>query len=247
MPGRYTKSLLKTAGSADDGLLQRFGLAVWPDVAGEYIHVDQWPDTPAKTTAWAVFDRLSILQPASETDPVVWRFTPEAQEVFVEWLIPFETEIRGEALLPAMVSHLAKYRKLIPALALVFAQIDTPDSGNLIGVAELIRALAWGDYLRSHANRLYAAAVIPADFVTLRIFRKRLPHKRWWRLSLFIRSASASLRRGRGHGVVFELGKDLFFFGVLQNRVFRVAIGHTHPKFTLSVSTDFEPRPLHGF
>ncbi len=170
-PGRiqeYVRGAV-AGGSADDGLLQRFGLAVWPDVAGEYIHVDQWPDTPAKTTAWAVFDRLSILQPASETDPVVWRFTPEAQEVFVEWLIPFETEIRGEALHPAMVSHLAKYRKLIPALALVFAQIDTPDSGNLIGVAELIRALAWGDYLRSHAKRLYAAAVIPetTDAATL--------------------------------------------------------------------------------
>jgi len=170
-PGRiqeYVRGAV-AGGSGDDGLLQRFGLAVWPDVAGEYIHVDQWPDTPAKTTAWAVFDRLSKLQPASETDPVVWRFTPEAQALFVEWLIPFETEIRGDALHPAMVSHLAKYRKLIPALALVFALIDTPDSGNLIGVDELIRALAWGDYLRSHANRLYAAAVMPetTDAATL--------------------------------------------------------------------------------
>jgi putative DNA primase/helicase len=60
-----------------------------------------------------------------------------------------------------MVSHLAKYRKLIPALALVFALIDTPDSGGVIHETELVRALAWGDYLRTHANRLYAAAVIP--------------------------------------------------------------------------------------
>ena len=46
-------------------------------------------------------------------------------------------------------------------LALVFALIDTPDSGGVIHEDELIRALAWGDYLRSHANRLYAAAVMP--------------------------------------------------------------------------------------
>jgi putative DNA primase/helicase len=87
----------------------------------------------------------------------------------VEWLVPFETEIRSDALHPAMVSHLAKYRKLIPALAMVFALIDTPDSGNLVGEAELMRALAWGDYLRTHANRLYAAAVTPqtADAATL--------------------------------------------------------------------------------
>ena len=170
-PGRiqeYVRGAV-AGGSGDDGLLQRFGLAVWPDVAGEYIHVDQWPDTPAKQTACDVFERLAALQPASDTEPVVWRFDDAAQALFVEWLVPFETEIRGDALHPSMVSHLSKYRKLIPALALVFALIDTPDSGNLIGVDELIRALAWGDYLRSHANRLYAAAVMPetTDAATL--------------------------------------------------------------------------------
>ncbi len=162
-PGRiqeYVRGAV-AGGSGDDGLLQRFGLMVWPDVDGEFVHVDQWPDTSAKQTAWEVFERLAVLDPASDTEPVIWRFTPEAQAVFVEWLVPFETELRGDAMHPAMVSHLAKYRKLIPALALVFAMIDTPDSGNLIGEAELIRALAWGDYLRTHANRLYAAAVIP--------------------------------------------------------------------------------------
>jgi putative DNA primase/helicase len=170
-PGRiqeYVRGAV-AGGSADDGLLQRFGLTVWPDVTGDFVHVDQWPDTPAKQTAWAVFDRLAQLQPASDTDPMNWRFSPEAQALFVEWLIPFETEIRGDDLHPAMVSHLSKYRKLIPALALVFALIDTPDSGGVIHEAELIRALAMGDYLRTHANRLYAAAVIPetTDAVTL--------------------------------------------------------------------------------
>ena len=170
-PGRiqeYVRGAVD-GGSADDGLLQRFGLTVWPDVAGEFVHVDQWPDTPARQVAWSVFDRLALLQPASDTEPVIWRFTPAAQEMFVERLVPFEIELRGDTMHPAMVSHLAKYRKLIPALALVFALIDTPDNGNLIGEDELIRALAWGKYLRSHANRLYAAAVMPetTDAATL--------------------------------------------------------------------------------
>ena len=144
-------------------------MTVWPDTTGEFIHVDQWPDTPAKQTAWAVFDRLAELQPASDTEPTVWRFDDAAQALFVEWLVPFEIELRGDDLHPAMVSHLSKYRKLIPALALVFALIDTPDSGGVIHKGELLRALAWGDYLRTHANRLYAAAVIPetTDAVTL--------------------------------------------------------------------------------
>ena len=60
-----------------------------------------------------------------------------------------------------MVSHLTKYRKLIPALALIFALIDTPDSGGIVHATELVRALAMGDSLRSHPHRLYASAVTP--------------------------------------------------------------------------------------
>ena len=148
-------------GAGDDGLLQRFGLAVWPDVNREFVYVDQWPDTPAKQAAWEVFERLNQLQAATDADPQEWRFSTEAQALFVEWLEPFETEIRGEELHPALVSHLSKYRKLIPALALIFALVDTPDSGNVIHERELLRALAWADYLRTHAERMYAAAVIP--------------------------------------------------------------------------------------
>lgn len=162
-PGRiqeYVRGAV-SGGSADDGLLQRFSLAVWPDVNREFQRVDQWPDTPAKQAAWTVFERLAQLQPASDADPVIWRFSEQAQAIYWQWAEPFEHEIRGEELHPAMVSHLAKYRKLIPALALIFALIDTPESGNVIHERELIRALAWGDYLRSHAERLYAAAVIP--------------------------------------------------------------------------------------
>ena len=108
-----------------------------------------------------MFERLAALQPVSDQEPTVWRFDDDAQALFVEGLIPFENEIRGDELHPAMVSHLSKYRKLIPALALVFAMIDTPDSGGVIHEPELLRALAWGEYLRTHANRLYAAAVTP--------------------------------------------------------------------------------------
>ena len=148
-------------GAGDDGLLQRFGLTVWPDVNREFVYVDRWPDTPAKQAAWAVFERLNQLQPATDSDAQEWRFTSDAQALFEEWLIPFETELRGEELHPALVSHLAKYRKLVPALALIFALVDTPESEHLIHERELMRALAWADYLRTHAERLYAAAVMP--------------------------------------------------------------------------------------
>ncbi len=148
-------------GAGDDGLLQRFGLTVWPDIERDFVYVDRWPDTLARQTAWAVFERLNQLQPADDNSAAEWRFSPDAQAIFEEWMVPFENEIRGDALHPALVSHLSKYRKLIPALALIFALVDTPDNANTIEATELVRALAWGEYLRSHAQRLYSAAVTP--------------------------------------------------------------------------------------
>ena len=150
-----------SGGTGDDGLLQRFGLAVYPDIGREFKNIDQLPDLKAKAMAWGVFERLGQLQPNSEGLPIIWRFTPEAQEIFLEWRIPFEMELKRGELHPAMESHLSKYRKLVPALALIFALIDTPDSGALIGENELIRAISWAEYLRTHANRIYAVATIP--------------------------------------------------------------------------------------
>lgn len=148
-------------GAGDDGLLQRFGLTVWPDIKPEFVYIDRSPDLAARQSTWEVFARLNHLQPASEDAAVVWRFSTKAQALFEEWVVPFEQEIRGDALHPALVSHLSKYRKLIPALALIFALVDTPDTGGIIHHNELMRALAWGDYVRRHAERLYAAAVMP--------------------------------------------------------------------------------------
>lgn len=162
-PGRvegYVRGAVQ-GGGCDDGLLQRFGMAVWPDTDKEYTHVDEHPNLLAKDTAWAVYKRLSEFQIEEVDKPVIWRFTPAAQLLFNEWIARLETDVRGDSLHPAMVSHLAKYRKLIPALALLFACIDTPQSRGLVDEPELRRAIGWDGYLRSHAVRLYAAASTP--------------------------------------------------------------------------------------
>ncbi len=148
-------------GTGADGLLQRFGLAVWPDVPKQWKKVDRSPDAEASKVVEVLFDRLNQLQPEGENEPQVWRFDDEAQDIYWEWSEQLEMEIRGDELHPALESHLAKYRKLIPVLALIFAMIDTPDSGRVIHARELLRALAWCEYLRAHAVRLYAAAESP--------------------------------------------------------------------------------------
>jgi len=60
-----------------------------------------------------------------------------------------------------LFSSLGNSLLTVLALALIFALVDTPDSGGVIHETELSRALDWGDYLRTHAERGYSAAVVP--------------------------------------------------------------------------------------
>lgn len=144
-------------GAGDDGLLQRFGLIVWPDIGKDWRNVDRWPDGDAKGRAWEVFTRLDSLQSDQDDtgspQPTVYRFSPDAQVEFDSWRHELEVELRGD-LHPALESHLGKYRKLVPALALV---CSLADGDNVVGIESLQRALGWSEYLRSHAERVYAA------------------------------------------------------------------------------------------
>lgn len=148
-----------SGGAGDDGLLQRFGLLVWPDVDKGWRNVDRFPDTAAKQAAFDTFQRLGALQPTSdpetgEASPALFRFSGTAQDEFDAWRHEFESELRSGELHPALESHLSKYRKLVPALALVCALADGEDA---VSQDALRRALAWSEYLRNHAERAYTA------------------------------------------------------------------------------------------
>jgi hypothetical protein len=55
---------------------------------------------------------------------------------------------------PALESHLSKYRKLVPAIALLHHLIEN-QNGN-IGIRSLNCGLKWHGFLFSHAERCYA-------------------------------------------------------------------------------------------
>jgi putative DNA primase/helicase len=96
-PGRIAEYVCGAiaGGSADDGLLHRFSMTVWPDISGEFVYIDQRPDAVAKQAAEAVFDRLANPAPANDVEPDVWRFDAEAQALFVEWRTAFERELKS--------------------------------------------------------------------------------------------------------------------------------------------------------
>lgn len=162
-PGRIAEYIRRASGGAgDDGLIQRFGLLVWPDQSPDWRNVDRYPDSAARTAAFETFTRLDALDPDAigcERDPFeqlpFLRFDNAAQGLFEEWRSDLEARLRSNDLSPALESHLSKYRKLVPGLALLG---HLADGAGAIGEAALLRALAFAEYLETHARRAYGAA-----------------------------------------------------------------------------------------
>ena len=153
-------------GSNDDGLLQRFGLTVYPDVSPEWRNVDRLPDQCARAAIDALIRRLCDLNPhevGAEIDAYdqipFLRFAPEAQAMFDEWREEMEPRLRNGDDHPAVTSHLSKYRKLVPALALINHLCDS--GTGPVSETALARAMQYSDYLETHARRVYSYASRP--------------------------------------------------------------------------------------
>jgi putative DNA primase/helicase len=156
------------SGAGDDGLLQRFALMVYPDIKGDWQNIDRKPDTEARDATRALIERLCTLTPetaGAEVDPYggvpFVRFDSEAYGLFVEWQSELERKLRYGDDHPSIASHLSKYRKLVPALALINHLCEGgkgPVSKEALG-----RALLFSEFLEAHARRVYSYASRP-DF-----------------------------------------------------------------------------------
>lgn len=164
-------SYLRTAidsGAGDDGLVQRFQLSVWPDVSPDWKNVDRLPDTAASKTAFETFARLHATDPllagaefpeeGSGEVPFL-RFNAAAQQRFDEWRTELELRVRSRTEHVAVESHLAKYRSLVPSIALLLHLAD--DLNGPVGLGQLEKAIGWARYLESHAKRIYSIATNP--------------------------------------------------------------------------------------
>jgi putative DNA primase/helicase len=136
-------------------------LLVWPDTAPGWKYVDRPVDAASRERAARVFRKVVEMNAAK---PALLRFAPDAQELFVAWLADLETKIRGDELHPALISHLSKYRSLMPSVAALFHLAEAVACGRLAGGVSLEQAqqaAAWCDYLESHARRVYSCVVTP--------------------------------------------------------------------------------------
>ncbi len=148
---------------SNDGMLQRFGMMIWPDSAEEFEFIDRAVDSSARNTAYAAFDRLDQLdvddagaQRSTNFDLPWLPFADDAYQAFKAWRIRFENELRSEKIgSPALEAHLAKHRKLIPVLALIRHLAD--GGAGPVTLHALESAFAWARYLESHARRIYGS------------------------------------------------------------------------------------------
>lgn len=165
-------------GAGADGLLQRFSLMVYPDISPECKYVDRYPDSQIREAVNILTERLDNLNPADIGAEVgefggvpFLRFNDEAQAIFSEWIVELDTRLRSGEEHPAIVSHLSKYRKLIPSLALINHLCDSRQGA--VSEAALLRAIAFSEYLESHAQRIYSYATRP-DIDAAKTLLKRL-------------------------------------------------------------------------
>jgi hypothetical protein len=168
-PGKLQRHVQRAleGDTGDDGLLQRFQLLVWPEVSPEWRNVDRWENLTAKEGAFQVFRNIDALNPfllgaeqgKYDIMPSL-RFSRDGQQVFDDWFCKLEQRVRTKELkeTPAFESHLAKYRSLLPSLALVFHIVDVV-SGKAEGAVSseaALRAVEWCQYLEAHARKVYA-------------------------------------------------------------------------------------------
>ena len=177
----YVQGAISMSGN-DDGFMQRLQLAVYPDIPS-IRGIDRYPNKEARNKAFQVFETLDDMPSKRYIDDfdieriTCLRFTSEAQALFNQWMEQMDNYIRHEQMHPALESHLIKYKSLIPSIALIHELADNPEA-ETVSKESLLCAIAWGNYLRLHAMRIYDFSMKSGDTESAQLLidrRDKLP------------------------------------------------------------------------
>ena len=157
-PGKLTKYVESCRlGEGDDGLLQRFQLLIYPDLDGAWSNVDEEPNLAAKSKVESLLHEIKSCQTNENIRGI--RFDEDSQPIFDSWREALENLLRsneiGEV---ALESHLAKFRSLMPSLALIFEVIAVGgklDDLEAVSVSSTEMAISWCRILETHARKVY--------------------------------------------------------------------------------------------
>jgi hypothetical protein len=105
-------------------------------------------------------------------DSQLLHFDTNAQQLFNTWFLQNEKMLISGTMDSARQSHFAKYRSLVPALALLFHLLDNNHAGPVCEDC-LAQAISFAKYLKKHADRIYAS-VSGHDHTAVRLLAERL-------------------------------------------------------------------------
>lgn len=186
-PGKLQAYVEKTLQGAaeDDGLLQRFQILIYPELSPKWVNIDRSPDLKARQNVFDIFSAIDKLAFEKEGKTKCVRFSNLAQEVFDEWRHKLESRLRSNEIgCSAFESHLAKYRKLMPSLALLFWLLEDPNhyaNGNEVSFESAMLAIQWCDFLEKHANKAYrigqSAEALAVKSLSERLSSGQIIHK----------------------------------------------------------------------
>jgi hypothetical protein len=160
-PGKlaeYVRGAVR-GGTADDGLIQRFQMSVYPDLPPVWRFRDFSPNPNSERDVLALFRYLYALDPA--------QLDAESDE---SCDTPY-LRLSSGAEPPHIESHLSKYSALAGRLALVL-HLAERNSGP-VSDAAMEAAIAWCAFLEAHARRIYAPVTDDGISTAHLLLRKR--------------------------------------------------------------------------
>lgn len=181
-PDKLKAYLHQAQSGGNDGMIQRLQLAVWPDEPKNWQLIDTAPNKEHKHRAFVILQKLAEMDFAKHganfdrdhDDRPYYRFDEAGQAVFFDWLTELQTGKIPTEENSLMVEHFGKFRSLMPSLALIFHLIDIANGapGGPVTETAARLAVAWCDYLESHARRIYAMAESPEQEAAVRLAGK---------------------------------------------------------------------------
>jgi putative DNA primase/helicase len=178
-------SLLAHSKSRSDlaALFQRIQILFWPDVAAQWQFADPPPADQSEYTLRELFRNFAqghavpanLPRHEKTNVPFVW-LTPAAQDLYRAWRERLETALRVPKSPSAQRAHLARYRSLVPSMALLLRILDR-------GVGDVDQpdfelALRWEQVLLSHARRVYHS--VATDSAAQVLLDRLLDHRIHW-------------------------------------------------------------------
>lgn len=163
-PDIFSKLISQTVSGSQggDGLLQCFQIAVYPDLIDNPSFIDKAPNK----FALKLFENkmLALAKLSDETDEqLVLKLSSEAYKQYQKWFIANEALLRDENTPVYLEAHFAKYRGFVPSIAAIFHALDNDNFAidSKISATTMHAAITYIEYLRSHAERIYA---LPEQF-----------------------------------------------------------------------------------